>query len=261
LVTHPRNRKDNPMNIIPEKTPSTAEWCGVEDAAGLLALRVAEWHDFGYAAPPAPHCKPIPPLGERSAEAIKAGHGAIEVIDEIIRDLYRLRDQLVTELRTNEDMRGRRPVSALAGTFKCCDAPIPWPARGRDEACPQCGTVWEHDGADIGAGARIKLDDRPGTKSGDYLDEHPDGGAPPAAGTPSSADALPAELGRLRQERQAWEETARACVCPPGLCSRRDFRDHTGETGPSGCMVCTDLGPEQPCHGAVLRGLHAQSGR
>ena len=35
--------------------------------------------------------KTIPPLGERSAEAIKAGHGAIEVIDETVRDLYRLR--------------------------------------------------------------------------------------------------------------------------------------------------------------------------
>jgi hypothetical protein len=58
-------------------------------------------------------CKPIPPLGERSAEAIKAAHGAIEVIDEIVRDLYRLRGQLITELRADEDVRGRRVDAAL----------------------------------------------------------------------------------------------------------------------------------------------------
>ena len=258
LVTHPHYRKDNPMNDPTAKT--TAERPGIEETAGLLNFRIAAWHDFGYVTPPTPDCKAIPPLGERSAEAIKAGHGAIEVIDEIVRDLYRLRDQLITELRTDK-VRGRRPVSELAGTFKCCDTPIPWPARGRDEACPQCGTVWEHDGVGIGAGARIKVDDRSGTKFGDYLDERPDEGAPPAAGAPSSAGALRAEVGRLRQERAAWEETTRACVCPPGLCSRRDFRDHTGETDPSGCMVCAELGPEQPCYGAVLRGLHAQTRR
>jgi hypothetical protein len=72
---------------------TTAEWGGIEDAAGLLAVRIAAWHDFGYATPPAPHCKPIPPLAECSAEAIKAGHGAIEVIDEIVRDLHVLRGQ------------------------------------------------------------------------------------------------------------------------------------------------------------------------
>jgi hypothetical protein len=36
------NRKDNPMNILPEKIPGTVEWCGIEEAAGLLALRAAE---------------------------------------------------------------------------------------------------------------------------------------------------------------------------------------------------------------------------
>lgn len=69
-----------------------------------------------------------------------------------------------------------------------------------------------------------------------------------------------AELESLRRTREAWEETARACVCPPGLCSRRDFRDHTGESDPSGCMVCAELDPGQPCHAAVLRGLAARKG-
>jgi len=92
----------------------TAEWPGIEDAAGLLALRLAAWHDFGYSTPPAPHCNPIPPLGERSAEAIRAGHGAIEVIDEIIRDLHALRGQLVSELRANEDVLASRVDEMLA---------------------------------------------------------------------------------------------------------------------------------------------------
>lgn len=92
----------------------TAEWGGIEDAAGLLYFRIAAWHDFGYATPPEPHCKPIPPLGERSAEAIKAGHGAIEVIDEIIRDLHVLRGQLIIEMRTDEDVRAVRVDATLA---------------------------------------------------------------------------------------------------------------------------------------------------
>jgi hypothetical protein len=91
----------------------TGEWGGIEDAAGLLAVRIGAWNHFGYAAPESGQAA-IRPLGERSAEAIKAGHGAIEVIDEIVRDLYRLRDQLIIELRTDEDVRGRRVDAMLA---------------------------------------------------------------------------------------------------------------------------------------------------
>jgi hypothetical protein len=91
------------MNDPTAKT--TAEWPGVEEAAGLLNFRVGGWHDFGYANPPAPACKTIPPLGERNAEAIKGGHAAIEVIDEIVRDLYQVREQLISELGTDEDIR------------------------------------------------------------------------------------------------------------------------------------------------------------
>jgi hypothetical protein len=75
-------------------------------------VRIAAWNHFGYAAPQSGQAA-IPPLGERNAETIKAGHGAIEVIDEIIRDLYRLRDQLITELRTDEGVRGRRVDATL----------------------------------------------------------------------------------------------------------------------------------------------------
>ena len=104
------------MNIIPEKTPSSAEWPGISEQADLLNFRIGAWHDFGYATPPASHCKPIPPLGERSADAIEAGHGAIEVIDQITCELGKLRDQLIRELRTNEDVLGRRVDAQLAET-------------------------------------------------------------------------------------------------------------------------------------------------
>jgi hypothetical protein len=112
LVTHPLYRTDNPMNDPTAKT--TAEWPGIEEAADLLNLRIGEWQDFGYANPPAPTCKTIPPLGERSAEAIKGGHAAIEVIDEIVRDLYQVREQLISELRTDEDIRAVRVDAMLA---------------------------------------------------------------------------------------------------------------------------------------------------
>lgn len=104
------------MNIIPEKTPAgTANWLGVEDTARLLFFRVGAWNDLGYPEPlPFEGAHPIPPLGERSADDIKAGHGAIEVIDEIVRDLYRLREQLVSELRTDEDVRAVRVDAMLA---------------------------------------------------------------------------------------------------------------------------------------------------
>lgn len=87
---------------------------GLEELAGLITFRVGAWHDFGYEVPPAPECKAIPPLGERSAEAIKAGHEAIESIDELTRQLYLLRDQLITELRQDEDLRAARVDAMLA---------------------------------------------------------------------------------------------------------------------------------------------------
>jgi hypothetical protein len=134
-----------------------------------------------------------PPLGERSAEAIKGGHGAMEVIDEIVRDLHRLREQLVDELRADQDVR-----------------------------------------AEAVSGQEAKVDSTPVPGS-------------------SARAALKGELGRLRHSREAWEQAARACVCPPGLCTRDEFRDHAGES--EGCMACADVDPDQPCYTAVVRGL------
>jgi hypothetical protein len=97
------------------RTKTSAEWLGIEDQARLVAVRVGIWNDNGYPEPlPFEGAHPIPPLGERSADNIKAGHGAIEAIDETVRDLYRLREQLVGELRTDEDVRNARVDAVLA---------------------------------------------------------------------------------------------------------------------------------------------------
>jgi hypothetical protein len=90
---------------------------GLAELAELISFRVGAWHDFGYETPPAPHCKPVPPLGERSAEAIKAGHAAIEAIDELTRQLWALRSQLVDELRADDDARAVR-VDALLASYR-----------------------------------------------------------------------------------------------------------------------------------------------
>jgi hypothetical protein len=203
LVTHPRNRKDNPMNIIPEN-PRTAMWPGLDDQAGLIAVLVGIWNDNGYPEPlPFETAHPIPPLGQRDAGNMKAGHDAIKAIDEAVRDLYRLRGQLAGELRANEDALNARVDRTLA---------------------------------EYRAGQEADVD-------------------PSLAQGSSARAALKDELGRLWREREAWEETARACVCPPGLCTRGEFRDHTGAS--EGCMVCADLDPDQPCYAAVVRGLRA----
>jgi hypothetical protein len=87
---------------------------GIEELAGLIDFQVGAWHDFGYETPPTPECKPVPPPGERSAQAIKAGHEAIEAIDELTRQLYALREQLVGELRQDSDVRADRVDAMLA---------------------------------------------------------------------------------------------------------------------------------------------------
>lgn len=87
---------------------------GLAELAGLINFQVGAWRDFGYEAPPMPDCKAIPPLGERSADAIKAGHEAVEAIDELTRQLWRLREQLVGELREDSDIRAARVDAMLA---------------------------------------------------------------------------------------------------------------------------------------------------
>ena len=87
---------------------------GLEELAGLINFRVGAWQDFGYEQPPAPGCATIPPLGERSANAIKAGHQAVKDVDRLIARLHQVRAQLVSELRQDEDMRAARVDAMLA---------------------------------------------------------------------------------------------------------------------------------------------------
>ena len=123
----------------------------IEELAGLINFHVGAWHDFGYEQPPTPDCKPVPPLGERSAAAIKAGHEAVEAIDELTRQLYRLREQLVGELRQDEDLRAARVDAMLA---RRREEPQPEPVRwqcayceteflpsGEPVVCPVCGPL------------------------------------------------------------------------------------------------------------------------
>jgi hypothetical protein len=91
--------------------PSSGEWAPgpLLDAAGLLGVRVGAWNHFGYPGA-------APAAGEHSAEAITAGHGAIEVIDQIIGDLHGLRSQLIGEIRADQDATAARVDAMLAGS-------------------------------------------------------------------------------------------------------------------------------------------------
>lgn len=87
---------------------------GLIEEAEHVNFQVGVWHDLGYAVPPTPDAKPVPPLGERSATAITAGHAAVGSVDALIRHLHQLRDQLVTELREDADIRAVRAAAMLA---------------------------------------------------------------------------------------------------------------------------------------------------
>jgi hypothetical protein len=216
----PAGLQERPVTCDAESASQGSPGCGgtgerpggLEDQARLITWHVGAWNDLGYPQPlPLQGAHPIPPPGQRSAGNIKAGHGVIEAIGELIRDLHALRAQIVTEIRADQDAR----------TIRQC------------HACPAPASCSE---------------------SGHCTSEQ----APAAA---AARKALRAQLAGLAQDRPAREQTARACACPPGLCSARGFRDHTGDTDPPGCPVCAGLNPGQPCYGAVRRGLRAPAGR
>ena len=87
---------------------------GLEELAGLINFRVGAWQDFGYAEPPTPECATIPPLGERSAKAIEAGHEAVKDIDQLIARLHQVRAQLVERASPGRG-HTRRPCGRDAG--------------------------------------------------------------------------------------------------------------------------------------------------
>ena len=80
---------------------------GLAESAELLAFQIGGWEHLGYP-------ENVPPLGQRSADAIRAGHAAVSTIDEMIRDLQDLRGQLVSELRQDADIRGQRIDQMIA---------------------------------------------------------------------------------------------------------------------------------------------------
>jgi hypothetical protein len=134
---------------------------GIEELAALIYFHIGAWHDFGYENPPAPDCKTIPPLGERSDEAIRAAHAAVKEIDKLAGQLLKLREQLVTELRQNEDIRGgktrdeavadRRPGGASwlaltpeqAATVRLAFDDAKWVRVGELTGCAACDAADE----------------------------------------------------------------------------------------------------------------------
>jgi hypothetical protein len=96
------------MRQLMAETGQYANTDGLEELAGLIHFRVGAWHDFGYENPPAPDCATIPPLGERSANAIEAGREALKDIDQLIARLHQVKGQLADELRQDEDIRRPR---------------------------------------------------------------------------------------------------------------------------------------------------------
>lgn len=123
--------------IAPDHIPSE----GLEELAALIHFQVGAWQDLGYEDPPSPDCKTIPPLGERSASAITAGHEAIEDIDRLIRQLHDVRSVLVSQLRRDEDIRTAR-------TFPAAPEPLPVPCgeyvtRVPYGPCTTCGRAKE----------------------------------------------------------------------------------------------------------------------
>lgn len=100
--------------MTPEQASMGDLAAGLADLADLINVRVGAWQDFGYETPPAAECATIPPLGERSANAITNGHLAVKDIDRLIAQLHALRGQLVSELRRDEDLRAVRVDAKIA---------------------------------------------------------------------------------------------------------------------------------------------------
>jgi hypothetical protein len=94
---------------------------GLSELAGLIHFRVGAWEDLGYRSPPAPDCKTVPPLGERSASAIENGREAVRDIDQLIGRLQAARAELVSQLQQDEGLR----MARLPGTEEAArwDAP------------------------------------------------------------------------------------------------------------------------------------------
>jgi hypothetical protein len=93
------------------------------------------------------------PRVTRAAEilALYDGHGTWSAASaaSVAGHLANVVRQLLDVITKNE-------TDPAPDTFKCCDTPMPWPTKTEDRICAECGTTWEREPVDIGAGARIK---------------------------------------------------------------------------------------------------------
>jgi len=114
----------------------------LEEMAGLIHFRAGAWQDLGYENPPTPESATIPPLGERSANAIKAGHEAVKDIDQLIARLHQVRAQLVSELRQDSDIRAVRVDAMLAERRAAVACPDHRPVHDSELGwyCAACGS-------------------------------------------------------------------------------------------------------------------------
>lgn len=77
----------------------------VADGIGQLNHHIGVWENFGYHNPPSPDATKVRPLGQRTASAIAGAHAAIGDVDSLIANLTTIKDQLVAEIRQDEDWR------------------------------------------------------------------------------------------------------------------------------------------------------------
>lgn len=90
--------------------------------------------------------------------------GSAEQADVLVKAATKIRRRLAKAEaceaaraeRTAMNEAAAERLPAVADGFVCCDTRMAWPAKTEDRTCPECGTVWEREPVDIGAGARIK---------------------------------------------------------------------------------------------------------
>jgi hypothetical protein len=89
--------RDVASEVLPGASPDPM--AVLHDEVGLLAVRLAQWSYRDTAC-------------DRAA-AREAGGGAVDAIDVMLRELYRLREQLITEIRQSDDAAMARSAALL----------------------------------------------------------------------------------------------------------------------------------------------------
>lgn len=112
-MTSQNNADSAAVHAVFDAAKSTGAWDICADDLTQIAGLVGAWNHFGC-VDPTPKCVAIPPLGERSGEAARSGHDAVEAIDRLTRNLHGLRSLLVNELGKSADMALRRAEETIA---------------------------------------------------------------------------------------------------------------------------------------------------